>query len=999
MRPGDLLEQRYRLVRVLGRGRSGSVWCARNELIDRPVAIKVLHRALANDPDRLQRFFQEARACGRVRHPSVVEVLDLGQADESILFLVMELLDGETLSSLLARRGMLHVDESLALMVPIARGLEAAHAHGILHRDLKPANVYLHRTPTGSLQPKILDFGISKILGNDFTAAGVVLGTPSYMSPEQVRGDELDARTDLWSLGVILFEALTGRLPFLSREYRPLCEEILERPHPNVRELAPETSPELAKLVDELLEKSRDRRLSTASSLAQRLVTALRNQGREELIREPDEEFSEGAPTLAHDVSQLKGLAALRGKAEPPPNAPAPNAPPSLSATEPSVVTSAPAVATAPTKKPSATPPPPRVASIPPGPQPFAPAPSMRPTPPRPPPSGRAPSPTTAAIAAKTAGGRRPEQERNPRPAAGAPPRPTPKRSAEEKERAEKPTDPPPRAVTREWEVVAAQAASGRLNEGPNDDGQPSLDSVITSAKLPRPAPMPATLPGAGASGSDLDDVLEDDEPTMMAGPAVVLPAKKPADFDETFADMKPPPTPIGEYPEHAGGPLPRLAPGPDPLDRAAPEASRLGASARATIPRKDASGLGAIPGFSAPAPGGARAPLPPPPARASTPPPPKVLASTPPPPPARRTPPPPPKLRAAPASFPPPAPDMVEPREAAPAPITMELAAVQAPPVHVVPPPPLRKPAPPHRPTLRPPAEGFAAPAPTPSAPIPALAFAPPPEPPKPSPPQALPSAPLPPPPPPRAQQPLPAELLALAQAGSAAAAHATTTHAAGATHEPALPSPGAPPPELAAATLTPRAPTRRGLPIVVPALAAASLVLFALGASLGGWAAVRGKRPLAIVAATEAIEVPDHAAADETPEPSPPKKTKHAVDDDPKPATTAATVASASATATTGASTAASAPATATATTAAIAPTATVKPTTTATAKPTATSVAVPPKPTATTTGPKPLPKPTTTATAKPTTTSKPTTTATTKPTTTATTKKKDPLSSMLK
>src|SRR3954467_5125808 len=139
MRPGDLLEQRYRLVRVLGRGRSGSVWCARNELIDRAVAIKILHRSLPSDPERLQRFFQEARACGRVRHPAVVEVLDLGQGDDGVLFLVMELLEGETLSSLLARKGRLGTDEAMSIIIPLARGLAAAHAHGILHRDLKPA--------------------------------------------------------------------------------------------------------------------------------------------------------------------------------------------------------------------------------------------------------------------------------------------------------------------------------------------------------------------------------------------------------------------------------------------------------------------------------------------------------------------------------------------------------------------------------------------------------------------------------------------------------------------------------------------------------------------------------------------------------------------------------------------------------------------------------------------------------------------------------------------
>ena len=306
MRPGDLLEQRYRLVRVLGRGRSGSVWCARNELIDRAVAVKILHRSLASDPERLQRFFQEARACGRVRHPSVVEVLDLGQGDEGILFLVMELLEGETMASLLGRKGRLSVDEALALVIPLAHGLAAAHAHGILHRDLKPANIYLHKTPTGGLQPKILDFGISKIIGNDVTATGVVLGTPSYMSPEQARGvPDLDPRTDVWSLGVILYEALTGRLPFIAKEYRSLVDEIIDRKHLTVDQLVPEIPADVARVVDEVLEKSRDRRLPTAAQMAQRLTTILRSRGKGELLRDPDDEFSEGAPTLARDRDKM----------------------------------------------------------------------------------------------------------------------------------------------------------------------------------------------------------------------------------------------------------------------------------------------------------------------------------------------------------------------------------------------------------------------------------------------------------------------------------------------------------------------------------------------------------------------------------------------------------------------------------------------------------------------------------------------------------------------
>jgi serine/threonine-protein kinase len=1005
MRPGDLLEQRYRLVRVLGRGRSGSVWCARNELIDRPVAIKVLHRALATEPERLQRFFQEARACGRVRHPAVVEVLDLGQADDGVLFLVMELLEGETLSSLLSRRGRLQVDEALALMVPIARGLEAAHGHGILHRDLKPANVYLHRTPTGSLQPKILDFGISKILGNDFTAAGVVLGTPSYMSPEQVRGDELDARTDLWSLGVILYECLAGRLPFLSRDYRPLCEEILDKPHPPIAELVQGAPSDIGRVVDELLDKVRDRRLSSASVLAQRLTAVLKQQGRLDLIREPDEEFSDGAPTLARDASQMPGLAALRASSS---ASSVSSASSSSSSSNASVVTSAPSLSQAGPAPKSANLPPPMSraereldasedptlqrqaapSAHPPspaqeidisddaptmmaGPQPFAPAPSLRPKPPRPPPSGRAPSASTAAIAAKVAGGRRPDEERNPRPAAGAPPKapksmaPAPSPTPEAKARAERPTDPPPRpSMTREWEISAARAASGRVEES-------------------QAGPLPALA---------TSDLFEDDEPTLVGGRPPELFGKKPRDFDQTVADFIPPTKQMGSLPEHADAPLPYLSPGPlsplaplatqAPLDRAAPDASRISREAREQVPRKDHSSLGPIPGFNAPAPHAAR--------HASTPPPPPLghrpLASTPPPPPpARRSTPPPPKARPAPGSLPPPlppsaltrgstpAPSLFEPRLATPAPITMEIAALT--PLPAKPQPPPRKPAAPHRPTLRPPVEGFAAPAPlpahTPSAPIPALALgAFPPLPPMQSPPVGL-------------REPsgagsfphaTPADLIALAQ----------PPHRSGT--EASLPS------EVAAATLTPpridvRDGSRRDRPIVVPLLAAASVLLFVLGATLGTWAAGRGRHTLTTPDLSELTATNANATEATETKPAAKKHAKHD-DDEPTPKAKASESAAASATAPAPSATASSAPTAATAT----------APTTTATAlvaaRPNATATApkpnTTPKPTGTA-GPKPLPKPTSTATAKPTTTTKPAPTTPPK-------KKKDPLSSML-
>ncbi|HMY16045.1 MAG TPA: serine/threonine-protein kinase [Polyangium sp.] len=278
LNPGDLLQSRYRLVRMLGSGASGTVWAAKNELIDREVALKILHPDVATDSVQLQRFFNEAKASGRVRSPAIAEILDLGQAEDGSPFLVFELLHGEGLDQWIARERTLDPRTLTELMIGVIRALELAHTQGIIHRDLKPANLFAHRGPTGQLVLKILDFGISKMVeGNNtaehmtLTRTGTVVGSPAYMSPEQAAGrEDIDGRADVWSLGVVLYEALTGTLPHEAPNYNALMVRIMTRDADPALSRRPDLPPALATLIDDCLKRERERRPTTAT-LAARL--------------------------------------------------------------------------------------------------------------------------------------------------------------------------------------------------------------------------------------------------------------------------------------------------------------------------------------------------------------------------------------------------------------------------------------------------------------------------------------------------------------------------------------------------------------------------------------------------------------------------------------------------------------------------------------------------------------------------------------------------------
>jgi eukaryotic-like serine/threonine-protein kinase len=256
----------YRVTRLLGEGGMGVVYLAQHPVIGRKVAIKLLHVALARDQDIVSRFFNEARAIHMIAHANIVEILDFGQTTDGQPYFIMEFLEGEALSEAVAR-GPMTPEEVEAIGVQMCRALWAAHAKGIVHRDLKPHNVQLVPRPEGTPLVKILDFGVAKILASPDgaqsvkTRTGSLMGTPLYMSPEQCKGaGTLDHRTDIYSLGVMLFEMLSGRPPFVAEGVGELfAKHMLEEPPP-LLDFAPNTPAHMAAAIMNALQKEpRDR--------------------------------------------------------------------------------------------------------------------------------------------------------------------------------------------------------------------------------------------------------------------------------------------------------------------------------------------------------------------------------------------------------------------------------------------------------------------------------------------------------------------------------------------------------------------------------------------------------------------------------------------------------------------------------------------------------------------------------------------------------------------
>lgn len=317
---GSVVAGRYRVLELLGRGAMGAVYLARHQRMGREDALKILPRRLASDPDALARFSREARNASYINHRNVCDVYDFGETEDGLPFLAMEYVDGETLGQILEREGPLSTRRLITIMEQVTYALEAAHARGIVHRDLKPDNIMVTRDPVdGSEQVKVVDFGIAKAVEGaeeeqEVTRAGWVVGTPEYVSPEQLSGGEVGVRSDLYSLGVVIFRVLTGEFPFAGETWREIMTSRLTDPPRRLVEVRPNlpNSAALQKVLDRTLSRDPAQRQESATVFREELLGAVRSP-------EPGGPRASGPPPTRK--VEVGGSAPVGGKAEGPSSA------------------------------------------------------------------------------------------------------------------------------------------------------------------------------------------------------------------------------------------------------------------------------------------------------------------------------------------------------------------------------------------------------------------------------------------------------------------------------------------------------------------------------------------------------------------------------------------------------------------------------------------------------------------------------------------------------
>src|SRR5262249_3160547 len=254
---------KYEVVEILGKGGMGVVYKAMDNLIERLVAIKMMTGGFTENPDLLKRFYREAKSTGMLQHPNIVIVYELGEHEGSP-YLVMEFLEGEPLDKIIASRRDVSMVEKLGYIIQCCTGLAYAHQRGIVHRDIKPANLMVLKD--GNC--KIVDFGIARIGDNSMTRTGQVVGTITYMSPEQINAQVVDGRTDIFSAGVMLYELLTGILPFEGKDTASTLLKIIHEPPPPLSNYIQNYPPDLDEVIKKALSKDREERYATAEDFA-----------------------------------------------------------------------------------------------------------------------------------------------------------------------------------------------------------------------------------------------------------------------------------------------------------------------------------------------------------------------------------------------------------------------------------------------------------------------------------------------------------------------------------------------------------------------------------------------------------------------------------------------------------------------------------------------------------------------------------------------------------
>jgi serine/threonine protein kinase len=310
---GSTIVGKYKIDAIVGAGGMGAVYRATRLLIGDQVAVKILH-AEQNDPKAADRFRREAQAAARLKHPNAVTIHDFGITDDGLQYLVMEFVDGQSLRQIIKEQGPLTPSAAAEICNQTCAALDEAHRGNIIHRDIKPDNIIINSTVTG-LRVKVLDFGIAKLrddVASHLTQTGSVMGTPHYMSPEQCLGEELDSRADIYSMGIVLYEMLCGRVPFSSPVSTAVIVQHVNQLPQSLRTINTGISPQVEAAVFHALEKGREARPPTAGALAQELIAAVHSTSTQAQSHSTWPQMSGPRQPLAHITEETVMRAAVR---------------------------------------------------------------------------------------------------------------------------------------------------------------------------------------------------------------------------------------------------------------------------------------------------------------------------------------------------------------------------------------------------------------------------------------------------------------------------------------------------------------------------------------------------------------------------------------------------------------------------------------------------------------------------------------------------------------